>query len=139
MCEDLSRLPALQALLRCIGAAELIFLLCIPQACSAASCRALPAHQSAWRPGRSACSAAVAGLMCAALMSGAPAQELFSAQELQEKFSLERITKSAAVFDKTKLSWMNGQYLRALPDEEVGPSQRVLSPLFTSARRLAPC
>lgn len=48
------------------------------------------------------------------------AQELFSAQELQEKFSLDRITKSAAVFDKTKLSWMNGQYLRALPDEEVG-------------------
>ena len=46
-------------------------------------------------------------------------QELFSTQELQEKFSLERITKSAAVFDKTKLSWMNGQYLRALPDEEV--------------------
>ncbi len=46
-------------------------------------------------------------------------QELFSTQELQEKFSLERITKSAAVFDKTKLSWMNGQYLRALPDVEV--------------------
>jgi len=46
-------------------------------------------------------------------------QELFSAQELQDKFSLERITKSPAVFDKTKLSWMNGQYLRALPDEEV--------------------
>ena len=48
-------------------------------------------------------------------------QELFTAQELQEKFSLDRITKSAAVFDKTKLSWMNGQYLRALPDEEVQP------------------
>ena len=48
-------------------------------------------------------------------------QELFTAQELQEKFSLDRITKSAAVFDKTKLSWMNGQYLRALPDEEVRP------------------
>ena len=46
-------------------------------------------------------------------------QELFSTLELQEKFSLERITKSAAVFDKIKLSWMNGQYLRALPDEEV--------------------
>ena len=66
-----------------------------------------------------------------------PAQELFSAQELQEKFSLERITKSAAVFDKTKLSWMNGQYLRALPDEEVGPSRHLLMPLFTSARQLA--
>ena len=53
-------------------------------------------------------------------------QELFSAQELQEKFSLDRITKSAAVFDKTKLSWMNGQYLRALPDEEVHTSLELL-------------
>ena len=52
-------------------------------------------------------------------------QELFSAQELQEKFSLDRITKSAAVFDKTKLSWMNGQYLRALPDEEVHTSLKL--------------
>ena len=47
-----------------------------------------------------------------------PAQEIFAREELGAKFSLERITKSAAVFDKTKLAWMNGQYLRALPDEE---------------------
>lgn len=53
---------------------------------------------------------------------GMSLQELFSTEELQQKFSLERITKSAAVFDKTKLSWMNGQYLRALPDEEVTTS-----------------
>lgn len=46
-------------------------------------------------------------------------QELFSSEELQQKFSLDRITKSPAVFDKTKLSWMNGQFLRALPDDEV--------------------
>ena len=30
-------------------------------------------------------------------------QEIFSTDELQEKFSLDRITKSAAVFDNTKL------------------------------------
>ena len=66
------------------------------------------------------------------------AQELFSAQELQEKFSLERITKSAAVFDKTKLSWMNGQYLRALPDDEVGdPLNHLLVLQATLARCLA--
>ena len=35
-------------------------------------------------------------------------QEIYNPEELQQKFSLERITKSAAVFDKTKLSWMNG-------------------------------
>ncbi|KAK9829694.1 hypothetical protein WJX72_007403 [[Myrmecia] bisecta] len=48
-------------------------------------------------------------------------QELFTTEELQQKFSLDRITKSAAVFDKTKLSWMNGQILRALPDEQLEP------------------
>ncbi|KAA6429651.1 MAG: glutamate--tRNA chloroplastic mitochondrial-like [Trebouxia sp. A1-2] len=48
-------------------------------------------------------------------------QEVFTLQQLQEKFSLERVTKSGAVFDKTKLSWMNGQHLRALPDTELAP------------------
>lgn len=46
-------------------------------------------------------------------------QEVFSAQELCDKFSVERITKSPAVFDRTKLSWMNGQHLRALPEKEL--------------------
>ena len=45
-------------------------------------------------------------------------QEIYTFADLQEKFSLDRITKSAAVFDKTKLAWMNGQHLRALPDEQ---------------------
>eukprot|EP00210_Caulerpa_lentillifera_P009538 g9096.t1 len=45
-------------------------------------------------------------------------QEIFTVDELQEKFSLDRITKSAAVFDKGKLSWMNGQHLRSLSLEE---------------------
>ena len=35
-------------------------------------------------------------------------QEIYSHQELIDKFSLDRITKSGAVFDKTKLAWMNG-------------------------------
>ena len=46
-------------------------------------------------------------------------QEIYSLDELCSKFSLSRITKSAAVFDKTKLAWMNGQHLRALPDAEL--------------------
>ena len=62
-------------------------------------------------------------------------QEIFAAEELQGKFSLERITKSAAVFDKTKLSWMNGQYLRALPDEEVRmPNLRLNQPCSWQGR-----
>jgi glutamyl-tRNA synthetase len=46
-------------------------------------------------------------------------QEIFEVRELAEKFSLDRITKSAAVFDNAKLSWMNGQHLRALPEAEL--------------------
>lgn len=46
-------------------------------------------------------------------------QEIFSVDELCGKFSLDRITKSAAVFDKTKLGWMNGQHLRSLPEDQL--------------------
>ncbi|MEO6462163.1 MAG: glutamate--tRNA ligase [Candidatus Eisenbacteria bacterium] len=42
-------------------------------------------------------------------------QEIFSVPELVEKFSLERVGSTGAVFDKDKLEWMNGQYLRAMP------------------------
>ena len=48
-------------------------------------------------------------------------QEVYSLDELKEKFSLDRITKSGAIFDRTKLSWMNGQHLKLLPHAEVGP------------------
>lgn len=46
-------------------------------------------------------------------------QEIFTEEELCEKFSLDRITKSGAVFDKTKLCWMNGQHLRALDENDM--------------------
>lgn len=38
--------------------------------------------------------------------------EIFSPATLVEKFGISRITKSAAIFDKTKLQWVNGQHLR---------------------------
>eukprot|EP01024_Parvocaulis_polyphysoides_P019453 TRINITY_DN18838_c0_g1_i6.p1 TRINITY_DN18838_c0_g1~~TRINITY_DN18838_c0_g1_i6.p1 ORF type:complete len:555 (-),score=101.55 TRINITY_DN18838_c0_g1_i6:275-1915(-) len=44
-------------------------------------------------------------------------QEIFEAEELQEKFTLDRVSKAGAVFDKSKLRWMNSQYLRQLPNE----------------------
>lgn len=46
-------------------------------------------------------------------------QEIFTRDELVDKFTLKRITKSAAVFDKAKLRWMNGQHLRSLPEDEL--------------------
>ena len=47
-------------------------------------------------------------------------QEIFSTDELIKKFSLNRVQKSPAVFDVTRLDWMNGEYIRTkLSDEEL--------------------
>ncbi len=46
-------------------------------------------------------------------------QEIFSIDELIEKFSLDRVGKSAAVFNKEKLLWLNGYYIRQKNDEEL--------------------
>lgn len=41
-------------------------------------------------------------------------QEIFSLDELVRQFSLDRIGKSGAVFNRDKLDWINGCYLRQL-------------------------
>ena len=47
-------------------------------------------------------------------------QEIFSSDELIKKFGLDRVQKSPAVFDVTRLDWMNGEYIRTkLSDEEL--------------------
>ncbi|UCC61163.1 MAG: glutamate--tRNA ligase [Dehalococcoidia bacterium] len=38
--------------------------------------------------------------------------EIFSREELIQNFSIERISRSPAVFNRDKLDWMNGYYLR---------------------------
>ena len=44
-------------------------------------------------------------------------QEIFSLAELVQKFDYRNMSKSPAVFDVTKLKWMNGEYLKAMdPD-----------------------
>ncbi len=45
-------------------------------------------------------------------------QEIFSLSELEKVFDENRLNKSPAIFDITKLKWMNGCYIRALPFEE---------------------
>lgn len=45
--------------------------------------------------------------------------EIFSLEELVKYFSLERISKTAAIFNKEKLHWMNGVYIRQLSVEEL--------------------
>ena len=46
-------------------------------------------------------------------------RELFDQPSLVEAFSLERISKADAVFNPEKLGWFNGQYINALPVEEL--------------------
>jgi glutamyl-tRNA synthetase len=43
-------------------------------------------------------------------------QELFTLEDLIKDFSLERVNKSGAVFNIEKLNWMNGMYIRKLPE-----------------------
>ncbi|WP_336790810.1 glutamate--tRNA ligase [Paenibacillus sp. MMO-177] len=41
-------------------------------------------------------------------------QEIFSHDELVNVFTAERLSKSPAVFDTQKLSWMNGEYMKKI-------------------------
>ncbi len=54
-------------------------------------------------------------------------REIMAEADMIALFSLEGIQKKPAVFDTTKLEWMNGQYLSALPASELlGPVRREL-------------
>jgi len=62
-------------------------------------------------------------------------REIMTEPELIELFSLEGIQKKPAVFDTTKLEWMNGQYLSALSSATLlGPVERQLGILGVDAR-----
>ncbi len=55
-----------------------------------------------------------------ALLGWSPGQEeIVPEQEMIARFALEDIQKKAAVFDTTKLEWMNGQFLSMLPATEL--------------------
>jgi glutamyl-tRNA synthetase len=45
--------------------------------------------------------------------------EIISREELVKNFSLERLIPSPAVFNIEKLNWLNGEYMRAMPVEEL--------------------
>ena len=45
-------------------------------------------------------------------------QEIFTMDELIENFSVSGISKSPAIFDEKKLSWMNGEYIRKMSEED---------------------
>jgi glutamyl-tRNA synthetase len=51
-------------------------------------------------------------------------QEIFTPQELARHFRLEHVNRAGAVFSYDKLDWMNGEYIRAMPQDEL--ARRVL-------------
>ena len=45
-------------------------------------------------------------------------QEFFTLEELVKEFDYHNMSKSPAVFDMTKLRWMNGEYIKKMDDEK---------------------
>ena len=63
-------------------------------------------------------------------------REILPEDEMIRLFTLEGIQKKAAVFDTVKLEWMNGQYLSALPaDELLEPVRRQLDQMKVNIDR----
>ncbi len=46
-------------------------------------------------------------------------QEIFSFGELIESFDLSRVQKGGAIFDETKLRWINSEHLKYLPQRDI--------------------
>ena len=55
-----------------------------------------------------------------ALLGWSPAnnQEFFTLEELVREFDYHNMSKSPAVFDMTKLRWMNGEYIKKMDDDK---------------------
>ena len=71
-----------------------------------------------------------------ALMGWSPGgdREILAEDEMVRLFSLEGIQKKPAVFDTAKLEWMNGQYLSAVPvDDLLEPVKRQLGRMGVQA------
>ena len=62
-------------------------------------------------------------------------QEIFTLDELCKAFDIGGISKSPAVFDYDKLEWFNGEYIKAMTDEEFA---KVAAPYFEQALGDAP-
>ena len=63
-------------------------------------------------------------------------QEIFNMDELIAAFSLDGLSKSPAVFDYAKLDWMNGEYFKAMTDEDFADAAQVYLADFDAPRRI---
>ena len=46
-------------------------------------------------------------------------EEVFSLAELEQRFELEKVQKGGARFDRERLEWLNGQWIRRLDDDDL--------------------
>ncbi len=46
-------------------------------------------------------------------------EDLFSLAQLEERFDLSRVQPSGAIFDADRLDWLNGQWIRRLPPDDL--------------------
>ncbi|HWP37410.1 MAG TPA: glutamate--tRNA ligase [Gemmatimonadales bacterium] len=60
---------------------------------------------------------------------GGDRELFFDLEELIEAFSIEGIQRKSAVFDLTKLRWMNGQHITRTPDAEL---EKLIRPVFAA-------
>jgi len=65
-------------------------------------------------------------------------KEIMPREEMVKTFTIERIGKAAAVFDKKKLMWMNGQYIRKLDVETLMKLVKPYTPEFLKHYDAAP-
>jgi glutamyl-tRNA synthetase len=57
-------------------------------------------------------------------------QEIFSRAELIERFDIKDVSSSGAIFDQTKLEWLNHEYIKTL---DGGRLARLVTPFLTAA------
>lgn len=65
--------------------------------------------------------AAVRNYLCLLGWSPRDNREVLTIEEVIEKFDLPQVNRSNARFDLNKLYWLNGEYMRAMPVEELMP------------------
>jgi len=65
------------------------------------------------------------------------AQEIFTFDELVKVFSFERVQHAGARFDWNKLNWINGEWIRALEDDELARRLKPFVPGLEEATIMA--
>ena len=67
-------------------------------------------------------------------------REIFSMDELVEAFSFDRVQHGGARFDRKKLDWIDGEYIRALDDDDLWRRLRAFLPELdeSTLRRAVP-